>query len=47
MRRIDHPVIWAAFKAVDLGGCEAEVAKAAAEARAEIRAEREAAGRGE
>jgi len=36
---------WEAFKDVDPGGVDAEVAKAVAEARADIRAEREAAAR--
>ena len=35
---------WAAFKDFDLGDVDAEVAKAVAEARAEIRAERDARG---
>jgi hypothetical protein len=37
---------WAAFKDVDLSDVDAEVAKAVAEARADLRAEREAAARG-
>jgi antitoxin (DNA-binding transcriptional repressor) of toxin-antitoxin stability system len=37
---------WEAFRNVDLGDVDAEVVKAVAEARADIRAEREAAARG-
>lgn len=37
---------WAAFKDTDLGDVDAEVARAVAEARADVRAEREALARG-